>query len=455
MSRSPCRILEWQWLLIVCSIVSSKPLYDVTKIKISNDLGSLGNGLITTSKILKNEVIMSIPLEMCITSHRCGAVRGLSGQTDFAFEYFGDLRSCIDENEEIKGRTWDVNLALGLLMATNDESLAANSAFWDSYRSFFPSYDSLTVPFCLPQNLLRELQDQELEQNVMKQQQRLINLFPSLDPGFHTALSWAFAMVRSRCFQLTSDWFAMVPVIDIANHDPEPCSQFEFTGIDITMDSDELPNNGLCVLKALRDIESGESVTIRYDSKDDSYSNERLMVQYGFIIPNNPYLAPSLFDSPSNDSNQPVKSTNNPNSAENTLQELSNEVTDALIDSVIQIQVELQQEFDNTEPIIKNLEYLSPLIGIQLRKHFNNNIDTFYHHIQNIINQFPTSLSDDYKSLHDIDDYLLQVTTNTNEMSEINEKQRLKACLLYRIDKKEKLKLASKILEYAINKLKV
>ena len=35
-------------------------------------------------------------------------------------------------------------------------------------------------------------------------------------------LEWAFALVRSRCIQVDEDWFGLLPVIDMANHSPQP-----------------------------------------------------------------------------------------------------------------------------------------------------------------------------------------------------------------------------------------
>ena len=53
-----------------------------------------------------------------------------------------------------------------------------------------------------------------------------------------TPLQWAFALVRSRCFKVSEDIFAFVPLIDMANHDFQPSARFrpadaELSGINI------------------------------------------------------------------------------------------------------------------------------------------------------------------------------------------------------------------------------
>ena len=42
-----------------------------------------------------------------------------------------------------------------------------------------------------------------------------------------TPLQWAFALVRSRCFKVSEDIFAFVPLIDMANHDFQPAARFQ------------------------------------------------------------------------------------------------------------------------------------------------------------------------------------------------------------------------------------
>lgn len=75
------------------------------------------------------------------------------GQQDMVWDCAGDLRNSVSEEEHAKGRTWDVNLAIALLDATCGEGLGGE--FWESYTGAYPRPESVTVPFCLPQEQLQ------------------------------------------------------------------------------------------------------------------------------------------------------------------------------------------------------------------------------------------------------------------------------------------------------------
>ena len=127
-----------------------------------------------------------------------------------------------------------------------------------------------------------------------------------------TPLQWGLACVRSRAFQLTSTLFAQVPFCDLANHseranamvrplsDSEAGQQSEPEGLDRELQDLENPGaqsppqqgsqaagGGLSVaLVATEAIAEGSEVTISYTGVSGA-TNRRLMVQYGFSIPDN------------------------------------------------------------------------------------------------------------------------------------------------------------------------
>ncbi|CAM9646723.1 unnamed protein product [Chrysoparadoxa australica] len=256
--------------------------------------GGMGRGLVTGKAVGVGDTLLTVPRELCLWATNDGAVSGLLGQT----KQFNDATNKLDLREEVSderfslGETWDVRMALALLEAT--ASPAVGGAFWEFYRKVLPAPHTATLPFCLPDALLPELQHSKLIGGAKAQQARLKKLYPHLmlDHAAHPMtggyaklppevketvplpLQWAFAMVRSRCFAAGGGNFAFVPVMDLANHSPQPNANFTFSeaakGFEVT---------------ALKEISAGQEVTICYGSH---LSNERLMTQYGFVQPLNP-----------------------------------------------------------------------------------------------------------------------------------------------------------------------
>lgn len=257
-----------------------------------------GSSLVATRPFDSGDIICEIPFSMCILAHVSGAIRGgsMMGQQDMIWEAAGDLRESVSEEDYLKGRTWDVQLALALLDATCGDGLAGD--FWESYAGVYPRVDTLTMPFCLPTEILEMFQETEIIERALAQQKRLENLFPTLqDPKLHrltaqwphmTPIQYAFAMVRSRCFRLGGlDWFAIVPIIEIANHNAQGRSNARFEAQNVNVDEAGVPS-GSCILRAKTAIEEGSAIDISYDEGEiNPYSNKRLMTQYGFSLPTN------------------------------------------------------------------------------------------------------------------------------------------------------------------------
>ncbi|CAM9351837.1 unnamed protein product, partial [Phaeothamnion confervicola] len=273
------------------------------------------------------------PGAICLWARaRDGAVGGLQGQTELIWEAAGDLRVPVTDEQAADGLTWDVRLALALHEATADPM--AGGPFWAHYRRFLPLPHTVTVPLCFPPALLRELHNDDMAGRAEQQQQRLRRLFPLLTSSLlvhpatafyataakaaaaaaanaataraaaaaaaaaataaraaamPTALQWAFALVRSRAFAAGAasgfEEFAFVPFLDQANHSPRPAADF---GYDAAADEWRLTT--------LAPLPAGAEATISYGK---SLDNNRLMTQYGFVLPGNPVAAVlSGFESP-------------------------------------------------------------------------------------------------------------------------------------------------------------
>ena len=117
-----------------------------------------------------------------------------------------------------------------------------HSPFWDQYSTFIQPPIKTTVPFTWSTELLDMLQDGDIKVGATEQKTRLNSLFPDLsNRRFHritsdytdleahaipTPFEWAFSMVRSRCFEFIPGWFAVVPLIEMANHKKLPNAKY-------------------------------------------------------------------------------------------------------------------------------------------------------------------------------------------------------------------------------------
>lgn len=191
---------------------------------------------------------------------------------------------------------WDFGLALALL-----DALAGDGGeWWGEYaEELLPPPLALTLPTCLPGDLLALTAHPALIEGAAAQKARLTKSFPTMSvPAVEeggsdaapfpssaaapTHIQWGFGCVRSRAFSLGPDRFAVVPFLDAANHadaDPaRPAAAYRFvegegTGVD---DGDRVE------LVMLRGVRVGEEVTVSYTGPEGA-TNRRLMAQYGFV----------------------------------------------------------------------------------------------------------------------------------------------------------------------------
>ena len=255
-----------------------------------------GKILTAAQNFEKGDIVLSIDPSQCIISARDGQTMGLHGQTDFMWEIAGDLREPLSDQMITNGRTWDVQLSLALLEATAGTGLMGE--FWDQYTHLLQTPEQITPIFTWSEELIRCLDDEKFYRGALDQKKRLANLFPDLVASsthrvtqvamntkhegnsflLPTPLEWAFAMVRSRCFQVHDDWFAVIPVMEIANHDPNPNANFMMMGeggqLNYSTPILEILRGKFC-LQALKDIEKGEQICIQYKEK----GNNRLFLQ--------------------------------------------------------------------------------------------------------------------------------------------------------------------------------
>ena len=246
--------------------------------------GSAQNGggrrPVTTRSVQAGEIILTVPPELLLTSHRSGVIAGLQGQTELMWEAAGDLRQEVGEELFKRGATWDVRLALAVFEATAGSA----SEFWSDYRRLMPPPPLLTHPLCLPDELRPEMQNPELQAKTAAKAALLEALHPMLHPhATHPVtasyermgsvpmeyiprpLPYSYALVVSRCFAMSDgDTFAFVPFLDFCQCSFTPSANFNVSSEGVT-------------LRALTPLAKGDEVTISYDPE---YTSEQLYAQY-------------------------------------------------------------------------------------------------------------------------------------------------------------------------------
>lgn len=448
-SRTSCRH---------CTLLKATYAFDGSFVTPGDD-GFGGKGLLARKAFETGEVLCTVPMSFCILARRDGIISNLVGQSDACFDIFGDLREATPQEQEMAGLTWDLRLAVGLLEATSGAALHREANFWDGYLRALPKPYSVTLPFCMHETVLRQTQDADLIYNAKAQQERLAlfaqgRLFDShrvtfdvednkLQKHVPPPLSWAFAMVRSRCFQISPDWFATVPVIEIANHSPDPNAQFIVLG-------DSL-DNAACVLKALRPIKATEDIRISYDaSSESSYSNRRLFTQYGFVINGNPVADEEI-----------LRGTTQQHGSKDGVPE-QNATIEVAIDFLVDAAISL---LANGPPHLTcRVEPISRALGSYIRNLPSDAIETSasllfeqiterIFHLEAI---FATSLDADAALLVELESSSSVLVAENGSSSEngdlvLNRLQYM-ACVRYRMDRKASILTAKAMVELAMQK---
>jgi hypothetical protein len=163
-------------------------------------------GLVAAQDIAQGQHALQVSASLCLWADRDGVVQGLQGQTDFCWEQAGDLRepvsdelfakgtckraadtvsatlsasssnsntryACTSQTLYMTGLTWDLRLALALQDALCDPSVGGD--FWQAYGQLLPAPHEITVPFCLSEALLQQMQHMQLARRAAVQKLRL------------------------------------------------------------------------------------------------------------------------------------------------------------------------------------------------------------------------------------------------------------------------------------------
>ncbi|MBA0718116.1 hypothetical protein Golax_005878 [Gossypium laxum] len=190
---------------------------------------------------------------------------------------------------------WAMKLGLKLL-----QERAKVGSFWWPYISNLP--ETYTVPIFFSGEDIKNLQYAPLLYQVNKRcrfllefEQEVKNVLKNLKPSEHpfggqdvdaSSLGWAMSAVSSRAFRLYgkklpngthSDIPMMLPLIDMCNHSFNPNARI--------LQEQDAGNPKMLIKAAEREIKQSDPLLLNYGC----LSNDFFLLDYGFVIPSNPY----------------------------------------------------------------------------------------------------------------------------------------------------------------------
>ena len=241
-----------------------------------DDGETCGRGLLSRESLSEGELMMTIPLDLCLTRAS-------------AQEIFG---------QEIIPDNMDEYIAISLLLMT--EKLKGKSSRWKPYfdvlpdaAEVYPSYiwaeEELELlrgsPVYAASKSLRSKLEREYEEVKTRILDRYPSKFPNAEKYTKELFLWTFVMLFSRAARLSSkiagEELALVPYADLMNHNPYSRTYIDAqrSGMPLISRTEEV------AVYADRPYKQFEQVFISYGEK----GNADLLLLYGFALERNPF----------------------------------------------------------------------------------------------------------------------------------------------------------------------
>lgn len=240
-----------------------------------DDGESCGRGLLSRESMTEGELLMTIPLDICLTRALSQELLGKNIIPDYMDEYIAV--AILLMSEKIKGDESRWKPYIDVLPSIKDV-----------YPSFMWTEEELNQlkgsPSFHASNSLRSKVDREYSEVVEAVFKRFPNKFP-LEKYTIDLFRWAFVMLFSRAARLSSkssgEELALVPYADLMNHSPYSNTYIDaqMSGLPLIARKEEV------ALYADRSYKKFEQVFISYGEK----SNADLLLLYGFALEKNPF----------------------------------------------------------------------------------------------------------------------------------------------------------------------
>lgn len=240
-----------------------------------DDGESCGRGLLARESLAEGELMMTIPLDLCLTKAASQEILGKTIVPDYMDEYIAI--SLLLMSEKLKGSNSRWKAYIDILPTVKD--VYPSYTWVDEELNLLKGSPVYAASMSLKGKIEREYV--ELKETVFK---RFETQFPIESYSFEL-FSWSFVMLLSRAARLSSkvsgEELALVPYADLMNHNP-----YSNTYIDAQ-------KNGLPLISRTEEVavysdrsyKKFEQVFINYGEK----GNGDLLLLYGFALERNPF----------------------------------------------------------------------------------------------------------------------------------------------------------------------
>lgn len=241
-------------------------------------IGELGRGLFAQEDFGRGDVVLSVPLDVCII-RQLDAKDAMAGESETRLsdrdeEQKGGQDVKLSEAER-KSMLWVVELFLSAELLSELFGQGSPPGFWQKYASLLPPPDT-PFPLLLPKEQLEALRavDSDLIQTVDSHRKKLKEGWEKqLGGECPPPLLWVNSCVLSRCFHIWSNssvmaWLA--PFIDMVNHAYDSNCSLQ-------------TSDAALLIVAKQAISKGDEITFSYAH----FPNSHFYFRYGFSIPEN------------------------------------------------------------------------------------------------------------------------------------------------------------------------
>ncbi|KAG0250473.1 SET domain-containing protein 4, partial [Mortierella polycephala] len=232
------------------------------------EFSNTGRGMMATKNIKAGEVIVQVPERNLVTMKSLQSIYGAR------INRFG---------KKVNSHMI-IALHIALLVQTGEKS------GWQPYLRMLPKRFN-TMPVRYPPELL-ELLPQNAQAHVCKQRAKIMADYKcTMDflqsnndlltrPLEYDDYEWAWLVVNTRCIyldakkQVAADNIALAPMLDFLNHTHDAKTEGFFCN-----------KTKSYQIRTLKPYKKGDQVFINYGPHDNCF----ILVEYGFVTPNNPY----------------------------------------------------------------------------------------------------------------------------------------------------------------------
>eukprot|EP00596_Hydrurales_sp_CCMP1899_P010112 CAMPEP_0119051472 /NCGR_PEP_ID=MMETSP1177-20130426/73074_1 /TAXON_ID=2985 /ORGANISM="Ochromonas sp, Strain CCMP1899" /LENGTH=569 /DNA_ID=CAMNT_0007030679 /DNA_START=102 /DNA_END=1811 /DNA_ORIENTATION=- len=245
--------------------------------KTEDDGESSGRGLLARETMGEGDLMMTIPLDLCLTRAVSQEVFGKSIVPDYMDEY----------------------IAIAILLMS--EKMKGSQSRWKEYFSVLPDAEEVYPSFVWTDSELESLKGSptysaskslrgKLEREFQEVKDRIFSKNPDKFPPEKFTVElflWAFIMLFSRAARLSlkvgGEELALVPYADLMNHNPYSNTYIDAqrSGMPLVSRTEEV------AVYADRSYKKFEQVFINYGEK----GNADLLLLYGFALDRNPFNA--------------------------------------------------------------------------------------------------------------------------------------------------------------------